>query len=133
MGRPRPLIQGATTLQLADSVVCAEVALVILLGPLIADQTKTLLLRRMPVTVGTKHRDPSINVSGPRIVVHDPAAATDGPSQIKAPWSVHASNWPDAATVSEGYCGQRLRISGAGHRGTPPFSAPVSWPTALYN
>ena len=29
------------------------------------------------------------------------------PSQIKAPWAVNNSKWPDAAVVSEGYCGQR--------------------------
>ncbi len=61
---------------------------------------------------------------GSRIAVPDPATATDRPSRIKAPWSVHASNWPAAAVVSGGYCGQRLPISGAGRQGDPRFRPP---------
>ena len=83
----------------------------------------------MPVTVGTKHRDPSINVSGPRIVVHDPAAATDRPSRIKAPWA--HQQFPRShylLACLRGYCAYRLQISGTGRQGYPYLRPPCRGP-----
>jgi len=62
-------------------------------------------------------------------VVHDPAAATDRPSRIKAPWA--HQQFPRShylLACLRGYWAYRLRIRGVCRQGAPRFRPPCRGP-----